>query len=46
MLENLSLTSRVKNEILLQRIKEENSYYLQKQRKAKWIGHILRGTSD
>ena len=39
----LNLTDRVRNEEILQRVKEErNILHTAKRRKANWIGHILR----
>jgi hypothetical protein len=42
MMERISWTDRVRNEVL-QRVKEEsNILHTVKRRKANWIGHILR----
>ena len=42
-MEKISWTDRVKNEEVLPRVKEErNILHAIKQRKANWIGHILR----
>jgi hypothetical protein len=42
-LEKISLANRVRNEEVLQRVKEErNILQTVKRRKANWIGHILR----
>jgi hypothetical protein len=42
-MEKLSWTDRVRNEEVLQRVKEErNIVHTIKRRKANWIGHILR----
>jgi len=45
-MEKLSLNNSVKNEEILQRVIEERASYIWKQKKAKWIGHILRGNRD
>jgi hypothetical protein len=43
-MEKISWTDRVRNEEVLQRVKEErNIVHTIKRRKANWIGHILRG---
>jgi hypothetical protein len=42
-MEKISWTDRVKNELVLQRVEEErNIVYKTKQRNVNWIGHILR----
>ena len=42
-LEKISLTDRVRNEDILQRLNDErNILYTLKRRKANWIGHIVR----
>ena len=42
-LEKISLTDRVRNEDVLQRLNDErNILYTLKRRKANWIGHIVR----
>jgi hypothetical protein len=42
-MEKISWTDRVRNEEVLQRVKEEkNIVHTIKRRKANWIGHILR----
>jgi hypothetical protein len=43
-MEKISLTDRVRNEEVLQRVEEERNTVLTiKGRKTNWIGHILRG---
>jgi hypothetical protein len=42
-MEKISWTDRVRNEEVLQRVKEDrNILHTVKRRKANWIGHILR----
>jgi hypothetical protein len=42
-MEKISWTDRVRNEVVLHRVKEErNILHTIKRRKANWIGHILR----
>ena len=39
----ISLTDRVRNEVVLHRVKgERNILYTAKRRTASWIGHVLR----
>ena len=41
-MEKISWTDRVRNEEVLQRVKDRNIVHTLKKRKAKWIGNILR----
>jgi hypothetical protein len=43
--EKISWTDRVRNEEVIQRVKDRNIIHTVKGRKANWIGHIAVGTA-
>jgi hypothetical protein len=41
-MEKISWTDRMRNEEILQKVKDKNILYIIKRSKANWIGHIFR----